>query len=94
MPPTALTKVISPSFGEGVVDSDFQAADQANTNSFANSGRTVIMITRAGSRVFPDGRHFRDNNRSSKNRFSQLHHSFHEPITPKSALSSAARTAS
>lgn len=51
MPATALTKVTALGFGDGVNDASFQAADQVNDNSFVNTGRTILIVTRTGGTV-------------------------------------------
>lgn len=51
MPATALTKVTALGFGDGVADAGFQAVDQPNGNTFVNTGRTILIVTRAGGTV-------------------------------------------
>lgn len=51
MTATALTKVTAAGFGDGVADAGFQAADNANDNSFVNTGKTLLLVTRSGGTV-------------------------------------------
>ena len=51
MPRTALTKVTSVNYADGIADLGFQAADQANGNSFVNTGKTTLIVTRSDGTV-------------------------------------------
>lgn len=51
MPATALTKTTALGFGDGLADAGFQAVDQPNTNSFVNTGSTILLVTRSGGTV-------------------------------------------
>ena len=53
MPATALTKVTAAAYAHGIADAGFQAVDQPNTNTFANTGRTLLLLTRTGGSVAP-----------------------------------------
>lgn len=53
MPATALTKVTAASFGDGVADVGWQNADATNKNSFVNTGKTLLLVTRTGGTVQP-----------------------------------------
>lgn len=51
MSATALTKVTALAYGVGVVDMSFQAVDQGNDNSFVNTPKTRLFVTRTGGAV-------------------------------------------
>lgn len=53
MAATALTKVTAAAFAHGIADAGFQAVDLANDNSFANTGKTIFLLTRTGGAVNP-----------------------------------------
>ncbi|HJW84758.1 MAG TPA: hypothetical protein VJ754_10680 [Anaerolineae bacterium] len=53
MAATALTKVTAAAYAHGIADAGFQAVDLANDNSFVNTGRTLLLLTRAGGSVNP-----------------------------------------
>ena len=50
---TALSKVTASSYGDGVADAGFEAVDQPNGNSFVNTGKTILIVTRSGGAVTP-----------------------------------------
>ena len=50
---TLLTKVTSTAWGKGVASAAFQAVDQGADNYFVNTGKTLLLLTRAGGAVAP-----------------------------------------
>jgi hypothetical protein len=53
MPVTALTKTTAAAWAYGIADAGFQAVDQANSNNFVNTGKTIFLLTRSGGSVNP-----------------------------------------
>ena len=44
MPATSLTKVTALNYADGIPDAGFEAADQSNSNDFANTGKEVVSV--------------------------------------------------
>ena len=44
MPATSLTKVLGGTFGDGISDMGFEAADAANNNDFVNTGKERLYV--------------------------------------------------
>lgn len=54
MPATSFTKVTAANFADGIADVADEAADQANSNDFVNTGNTfLIVINASGGNVTP-----------------------------------------
>ena len=47
MPATSLTIVTAADFADGVADVGYEAADQSNTNDFANTGKEILLVDNA-----------------------------------------------